>query len=211
MNTEDLIARMASAPPPARPRPLREAALFLAAVLAPVAGFLAALGTRPGLARALENPVVALKTVLPALALGLALMALTRLTRPEAHARAPLRALALPALVALGLVALAAMQLPPGRWLAEFTPFFIVECAGSIVVLAGLPAFAAVRIFGRGASPAPRLSAALAGLASASGAAMGYSLFCTQDNPFFFVIWYGLAIAAVTLATARLGRARFAW
>lgn len=198
-------------PPPARQRPLRDAALVLAAILGPVAVFLLALGTRPGLGTALQNPVVALKTVLPALVLGLGLMALARLIRPEATARAALRALAVPALAALGLLGVSALQMPPGRWLADFTPRAIVECAGSILVLAGLPALVATRIFARGASPAPGLSAALAGLVAGAGAATGYSLFCTQDNPFFFVIWYGFAMAGVALLTAGLGRRRFAW
>ncbi|MEZ5685252.1 MAG: NrsF family protein [Paracoccaceae bacterium] len=211
MNTEELIARMAGAPAPAPLNRGRMAAQFLAAVLVPVALFLLLAGTRPGLIAALENPVVALKTLLPALTFVLSFMALMRLTRPEAEARAPLRLLALPALTALGLLGLAVATLPPAGWIAEYTPFFIVECAGSILVLSIAPALVATRIFARGASPAPGLSAALAGLASASGAATGYSLFCAQDNPAFFVFWYGLAIATVTCAAALFTHRRFAW
>lgn len=211
MNTDELIAQMAGAPPPAPLNRTRMGALFLASVVVPAGLFLSVAGTRAGLMTALENPVVALKTILPAAAFALSLTALVRLTRPEAEVRAPLRLLALPALVALGLLLLAVVTLPPSRWLAEYSPFYIVECAGSILALSIAPTLVAARIFSRGASPAPGLSAALAGLASASGAATGYSLFCTQDNPFFFVFWYGLAIATVTCAAALFARRRFAW
>ena len=52
---------------------------------------------------------------------------------------------------------------------------------------------------------------ALAGLAAGAGAAAGYSLFCTRDNPVFYVPGYGLAIGLVALLGAWAGRRILRW
>jgi hypothetical protein len=51
----------------------------------------------------------------------------------------------------------------------------------------------------------------LAGLAVAAGAATGYSLFCVQDNPLFFVTWYGAAIVIVAGLCALAGGRVLRW
>jgi hypothetical protein len=211
MNTDDLIADLAAEPPPPRFRPAVLAGRIVAAVLLPVALFLAALGTRADLAHAWANPVVPLKTALPLMLCVLALGALLRLARPEAQARALLRGLALPLLVAGGLWIWAFATLPPAARFAELGLFSLSECLGLIVLLAVLPAAVALRVMRRGAPQRPMLSGALAGLAAGAGAATGYSLFCTQDNPLFFVTWYGVAIAVVTIAAALVGRRLLRW
>ncbi|MDD8022876.1 MAG: DUF1109 domain-containing protein [Paracoccaceae bacterium] len=211
MDTDDLIARLATeAPPP----PLHVAALsgrIVIATLLPAALFLGVLGTRADLAQAWANPVVPLKTLLPLVVCGLALGALARLVRPEAQARGLLRALAVPVLVAAGLWGWAFVTRPPVVRFAEVGMFSLSECVGLIILLAILPAAVALRVLRRGASVRPMLSGALAGLAASAGAATGYSLFCTQDNPLFFVTWYGAAIGVVTITAALVGRHLLRW
>ncbi len=51
----------------------------------------------------------------------------------------------------------------------------------------------------------------MAGLVVGAGAATGYSFFCLQDNPLFYVTWYGTAIALSAVAGAWLGARRLRW
>nr|WP_255697372.1 DUF1109 domain-containing protein [Sinirhodobacter sp. WL0062] len=188
----------------------RMAGSVLAAIALPAVLFLTALGVRDGLGGYLAQPVVALKTLLPALICVAALTALLRLSRPEIT-RPGLGWLALPLAIAAALVLRSLFTAPPDAWFAEATVFYVAECMGGILVLSLVPAWAALRVARQGASTAPRLSGLMAGLAAASGAATGYSLFCVQDNPMFFVIWYGLIITAVTLVSGALGARLLRW
>ena len=210
MNTDDLIAELAGAPAPQPLNPSRMAGSVLAAVALPVALFLAALGVRDGLGGYLMQPIVALKTLLPALICVLALSAFLRLTRPEAT-RTGLGWFILPLIIALALVVRSLITAPTEAWFAEATVFYVAECMGGILVLSLVPAWVALRVARQGASTAPRLSGLMAGLAAASGAATGYSLFCVQDNPMFFVIWYGLIISIITLVSGALGARLLRW
>lgn len=211
MKTEDLIATLSAAPAPAPLRPARMAGLIGLSIAAPLALFLGLAGVRPDLALAWSNPVVPVKTLLP---LSLSLMSgvlLLRLARPEA---APGR---LPWLFALPGAVVVVMWLgtywlrPPETRFAELRPGALAECLCIIPLLSVLPTLAALRIMRQGASIRPGLSAMLAGLTAASGSAAGYSLFCTRDNPLFFLTWYGVAILAVTLVATHLGKRRLTW
>ena len=84
-------------------------------------------------------------------------------------------------------------------------------CFFAIMLVSALPLAAGLRVLGGGASPAPMLSGAALGLAVGSLAATLYAFFCTQDSPLFFLTWYGLAIAVVTLAGAVAGRGMLRW
>lgn len=205
----DLVARLAAEAPAAPLRPWRMAGQMLAAVAVAAGLFLALAGARPGLAAALAQPVVLAKTLLPA---GLALLALPlalRTARPGAAA--PLALLALPLLAALGLGIGGLATLPAGARLAGYTPAFVAECLGLILLIAALPLALALHLLRRGASTRPGLTGALAGLAVAGGAAAGYSFFCIQDNPLFYLVWYGTAIGLAALAGGLAGRRLLRW
>ena len=210
MKTDDLIAELAGAPAPQPLNTARMAGAVLLAVALPAALFLSALGVRDGLGSYLMQPVVALKTVIPALICVAALAAFVRLARPETG-RPGLGWLILPLAIAAALVLRSLITAPSEAWFAEVSAFNLAECMGGILVLSLVPNWVALRIARQGASTAPRLSGLLAGLAAASGAATGYSLFCVQDNPMFFVIWYGLIITIVTLASGALGARLLRW
>ena len=74
-----------------------------------------------------------------------------------------------------------------------------------------LPLWVVLRLAARGAPTRPALTGTLAGLVVGSGAAAGYSFFCLQDNPLFYVTWYGTAIALTMIAGAWLGARRLRW
>ena len=101
--------------------------------------------------------------------------------------------------------------LPGAARFAQFTPFAIVECVGLILVIAVLPLWVALRLMAQGAPTRPVLTGAMAGLVVGAGAATGYSFFCLQDNPLFYVTWYGTAIALSAVAGAWLGARRLRW
>ncbi len=211
METDALIARLANEPPPPPFDPGRIALIWVLAMAVPVALFLLVLGPRPDLIAAWSNPAVIVKTILPLGTVGLSLPLLLRLARPEARAGATGWLLVAPAIAALVLWAGAfALRAPAGRF-AEVSPASLAECLGSILLLSVVPAVVILRILRRGATSQPRLSAALAGLTASAGATAGYSLFCTQDNPLFFITWYGVAILAVTVACAAFGERILRW
>ncbi len=210
MKTDELIASLAARPVPPPMRAGRLGLALLSAMVAAAALFLAVAGPRDGLPGLLAQPLIAAKTLLPALTSLIALPALVALFYPEGWISRPLR-LALPLAVAAALWGFSFAALPDQARFAEFTPFAIVECVGLILVIAVLPLWAALRLAARGAPTRPALTGAMAGLVVGSGAAAGYSFFCLQDNPLFYVTWYGTAIALTMIAGAWLGARRLRW
>jgi hypothetical protein len=211
VKTEDLIGRLAeeSAATPLDDR--RMMALAALAVIVPLAIFFAVLGVRPGLVEALINPGVVPKTILPALAFALALPELPRLARPDGAAETRLFRLALPALAVLLLFGITLLDPEAVESCLEPGLFGVVECLGLISLLSIVPVLVALRLLKRGAVTRPGLAGAVAGFVSGSGVAAGYSLFCTRDNPLFYLVWYGIAIGLATLAGRALGRRWLVW
>ncbi|WP_374632403.1 NrsF family protein [Paracoccus sp. (in: a-proteobacteria)] len=210
MKTDDLITTLSSQPalPPLRSGPQVGALLAVMVISAGV--FLAVAGPRDGLPGLLMQPLIATKTLLPALLCLIGLPPLMALLYPEGRIAHPLR-LALPLALAAGLWGFGFVTLPDAARFAQFTPLAIVECVGLILVIAALPLWVALRLAARGAPTRPALTGALAGLVVGAGAAAGYSFFCLQDNPLFYVTWYGTAIGLTTAAGAWLGARRLRW
>ena len=211
MITDDLITRLSADPPKPALRTDRMALAIVAAIVVPVALFLGVLGTRPGLVLAWTNPVVPFKTFLPLFTCALSATLLLRLARPDARAGIAPLGYVVPLGVALALWVGAFFLRAPAERFAEVGMKSLAECLGGILVLSIIPTVVTLRTLAQGASTHPSLSAALAGLTSATGAATGYSLFCTRDNPLFFVTWYGAAILIVTLIAAWGGRRSLSW
>ncbi len=211
MKTDDLIARLSAEPAAPALDQVRLSGLILLSIAVPVALFLGVKGVRPDLALAWANPVVPFKTFLPLVVCLLSASLALRLSRPEATlGRLPL-AFILPGGIALALwIGTFLLRAPEARF-AEVGPEELAECLGIIPLLSIVPTIASLRLLRRGASTSPGVSAMLAGLTSASGAAAGYSLFCTRDNPLFFVTWYGVAILIVTLIATRFGKKALSW
>lgn len=209
--TDDLIARLSVGPAQPPLRPMRLGWAMALSMLAPVALFLLVLGTRHDLRLAWSNPVVPFKTFLPLLLCALSLVLVLRLIRPGVRAGLTVWFHALPVLAALSLwVGAYVLRTPQARF-AEVGAFSLAECLGSILLLSIVPVIAMLRLVRQGASTAPLLSAGLVGLTAASGVTAGYSLFCTRDNPLFFVTWYSVAILVVTLVSAVMGRRMLRW
>ena len=212
MKTDELIAALASEPMGPPLRPVRIAAAVTGLVVSCFAVFLLAAGLRADLGTALTTPVIAVKTILPALLSLLALLAVLRMMRPEGAETVRARAVLGAVLVlCLGLYAVGFTTQARPLWFADLTPAYVAQCLGFILLLS-LPGLAlAMRLVRRGASTAPVRSGAALGLAVSAGATAGYSLYCTQDNPIFFVTWYGAAILIVTGIGALAGHRFLRW
>lgn len=212
MKTDDLIAALATEPVGPPLRPVRIAAAVAGLVVFCFALFLLAAGLRADLASALTTPLIAVKTVLPALLSLLALLVVHRLMRPEGADTVRSRGVLGAVLVlCLGLYAVGFTTQDRPLWFADLTTAYVAQCLGFILLLS-LPALAlAIRLVRRGASTAPLRSGAALGLAVSAGATAGYSLYCTQDNPIFFVTWYGAAILIVTGIGALAGDRFLRW
>lgn len=207
MKTEDLIAGLAAAGPAQAPLDLRGIGLRMAAAAGLAAGlFLALAGVRAGLGAALSQPLILAKTLLPGALAALALPAALRLMRPGARiGRATVLGFGLIAVLAAGLWVISYLGRAPEVRFAGVSGFSVGECMGLIVAIAALPAAFALRLMRAGAATRPRLAGAVAGLAVGALATTGYSFFCTQDNPLFYLSFYGAAIAIVSAAGAALG------
>jgi len=94
---------------------------------------------------------------------------------------------------------------PPGGVPMAVQGKTMVWCLTMIPLLSVLPVTVLLLVLRRGATSRPRLAGAMAGLAGSAGAAATYALHCTEDSPLFYVTWYGLAMAVVTLAAAWIG------
>jgi len=212
MKTDDLIRAM-SADTTAR-KPVEEVLPGAVLLLAAMAGFvfLGEMGVRADLARALGNPDVIVKHLFPVVvALG-AFWAAVRMARPgSAGPGAALLVLATVP-VTLGFTAIhEALTLPQDAWGMAFVGKSRSQCL-TYVVLMSLPILAgSLWALRRGASAHPALSGALAGLLSGGTAASVYALYCTEDSPFFFAVWYVIGILAVTALGAIIGSRLLRW
>ena len=211
MKTEDLVRAMAADTTP-QAGTGRVAALGLPLALIAAASLLwLALGFRSDLAQTMEKPVQALRLMLVLALAGAGLGMVLGLARPTGTAR---RSVAL-----VGGVAVAALLLwlqtwyvtPDNAVVSALLGNTLAVCLIAIPTLSVLPAlclFAAVKA---GATTRPGLAGAGIGLAAGGFAAAVYSLHCTEDNPLFYVTWYGLAIAIVTLGCSLAGYRLLRW
>jgi hypothetical protein len=211
MRTEELIRTLAADSLPAK-GPGRLLAVGLPLALAASVGLmLVTLGLRVDLAMAVADPVSAMRFVLTGALLAAGLAAALRASRPEAGRRVPLWPFGAVAAVAAALWLGTLAATPSGSVGMAIVGKTAVYCLVSIPLLSVPPVALLLWALRRGATTTPGLTGALAGLAGAGGAAAVYALHCTEDSPLFYVTWYGLAILAVTLAAALIGRRLLRW
>jgi hypothetical protein len=211
MKTDDLIRVMA-----ADLQPIRSPSALLAATLVPaLAAALAALwlvlGFRDDLVTAITDPLPVMRWVL-GLALGVGGIGLALvLARPEGRSEARFWPLVMVLLVALGLLGWAFATTPPGGRQMALVGKTMTTCLVTIPLLSILPVMAILAALRHGATTAPALAGAVAGLGGGGLAAAIYALHCTEDSPLFYVTWYGLAILGVTLVSTLLGMRLLRW
>jgi hypothetical protein len=178
---------------------------LLAAVPVSVAMFLAGLGVRPDVMKAMHNPffdlkfAVTLALAIPAIAISL------HLSRPEASLQRWAWLLLIPA--GLLVAGISGEMMMPQRlpMMTRLVGSNSRTCLTAIPLMS-LPLLAAALIGLRHGAPSrPALAGAIAGLLSAGLAATLYASHCTDDSPLFVATWYTIATALVTALGALVG------
>lgn len=173
---------------------------------------MALLGVRPDLAEAVTNPVTVMKWVIPLVLMVVASWSAIRLTQPQTSSLGYVRGLLTTVLVGSAVWWLAqAMGMQAQQVLPRAMGGTALQCLTSISLISGPALVAVLFLLRAGASPAPALSGAMAGLGVAGAATAIYALHCGEDAPMFFLLWYGLGMSIVTAAGAWAGRRLLRW
>ncbi|MCU0826361.1 MAG: DUF1109 domain-containing protein [Tabrizicola sp.] len=211
MKTEDLIRALAA--DTVRGPDLRTTLLLglLPALAIAVLAVWLALGFRADLGTALLTPVSAARIVLTMLLGVIASRLALTLARPEGAQTARLWPLAAIAVIALGLLAWAYSTTPPEARQMATVGKTMTTCLVTIPLLSILPVGVLHYTLRHGAPTAPLRAGFVAGLAGSGLSAAIYALHCTEDSPLFYVTWYGLAIAGVTLVSTLISARSLRW
>jgi len=206
MKTEDLIALLATDTRPGRAVLPDVLLAAFGPILITGSVLLMVLGVRPDLIDTFTSPITIWKWLLPGLMVAAGLHLALALSRPESRPQKAWLVILMVAVLGAGLFTIRAVFLPPVDWIAAIRGQTIFVCLASIsgIGLTGL--FGGLAILRRGATTRPGLSGLALGLGSGGAAAALYALYCNEDDPMFFVTWYGAAILAVGLIGAISGR-----
>ncbi|MFT4150017.1 MAG: DUF1109 domain-containing protein [Paracoccaceae bacterium] len=209
MKTDDLIRALASDPLHAPSAGRRMALLLPVALMGAGGALLGAIGLRSDLLAALLTPMTAVKYLLPLMLGGSALWLALRAAHPGQAVAA--RRLWAFAAVAAGVFVLRLAATAPADWGRGVMGHSAAFCVPAICLASLVPLGAMLMALRNGASPAPRRSGLLAGLAVGGFMTAIYALHCTEDDPLFFVTWYGLAILIVAGIGALAGQRLLRW
>lgn len=211
MKTENLIRALAS-DSIVDPGGARGVTMWLpVTILAGVMALWAVLGFRADLALAMTDPISVMRFVLSG-GLGFCGLAMARaMSRPGASLSLWPWLVAGVVLLALGLWVWFFLGTPAEALSMAIRGKTMVVCLVTIPLLSILPLLALILAMRRDAPTNPVLAGAVAGLTGGGFAASIYALHCTEDNPLFYVTWYGLGISIVTLVGAFVGHRVLRW
>jgi hypothetical protein len=212
MRTDDLVHALAADHHTPRPSIGRQFALAIAIGLAISAVlFWVSLGPRPDIAAAALTVRFDLKIVEALLLAATAVALASRLAQPGAGTGLQtVLMVAAPVLLAIAVIAELFVVLA-SQWQAKLVGDNSLICLTAIPLLS-LPLLAAMLLALRHGAPTSRGAAgAAAGLVAGGLAAALYATHCTDDSPLFVATWYSIAIGAVTVLGAVLGRRLLRW
>lgn len=206
METDNLVTLLAADTGSGRPVWPDLAVAALGPVFVAGSVFLMTLGIRPDLFSAVLAPMVVWKWLLPGFMVASGIFLALTLSRPESRPIQAWLVVFLAAAFGAALFTTRAVVLPPTEWLAAIKGHTMLACLVSIIGLGLTGLIGGLAVLRRGASTRPGLSGLAIGLGSGGAAAFLYALHCNQDDPMFYVTWYGSAIVALGLIGAVLGR-----
>jgi len=183
----------------------------IAAILMVAIGFFSAIGFRPDIDSAMGTGRFLFKFVITiALAISGGLV-MFRIGKPGLPLRSLAWSLLVPLALAIGAAAFELSVMPPETWGTRMIGHNSRLCLTIIPLLSIGPLACFLLALRHGAPGRPAFAGAVAGLASAGIAATFYAANCNDDSPLFVLLWYPIAISAVTAAGALAGRRLLRW
>ena len=164
------------------------------------------MGIRPDLTIAATSLLVVWKWVLPGALLAAGISLAVALSHPESRPRKAWWIALSAAALGLGLFMTRAVIMPPSDWMTAITGYSLPACLASIICIGLTGLIGGLAVLRRGATTRPGLSGLAIGLGSGGAAAFLYALHCNQDDPMFYVTWYGMAILGLGLVGAIAGQ-----
>ena len=212
MRTDDLVHALVTDRAVAQAPLGRQVALAIAIGVATSAVlFWVALGPRVDIAEAAVTVRFDLKIVQALLLATTAVALVLRLAQPGAGAGMQKALLSAAPILLVIAVAAELFIVPASQWQAKLVGSNSLICLTAIPLLS-LPLLAVLLLALRHGAPTSRAAAgAVAGLVAGGLAAALYATHCTDDSPLFVAFWYSIAIGAVTLLGAVLGRRLLRW
>lgn len=173
--------------------------------------FWVALGPRPDIATVAVTVRFDLKIVQALLLATTAIALVLRLAQPGASTDLQKALLAAAPVLLIIAVVTELLIVPASQWQAKLVGSNSRICLTAIPLLS-LPLLAALLLALRhGASTSRAAAGAAAGLVAGGLSAALYATHCTDDSPLFVAVWYPIAIGAVTILGAALGRSLLRW
>ncbi|GAA0328189.1 NrsF family protein [Sphingomonas oligophenolica] len=213
MNTDDLIARLATDIAPVRRNAVgrRLATGIALGVLVSIFLVVVTLGVRPDIGPAMRGFPFWMKWGYT-ISLSIAAIVMTaQLARPDSRSLRWLWLIAIPVLLLAGVGVLELARTPPGEWLAMWLGHSWMVCPWLVLTLA-MPIFVGLLwSFRRLAPTRLRAAGAAAGLASGAFAAAIYCLHCPEVSAIFVLTWYSLGILLAASVGALLGPRLLRW
>lgn len=213
MKTEDLVAFLST-----NVEPVDRGAVVRTLYLAVGGGVIVALGiaffgfgVRSDFATTRALIFLAVKLAFAIGIVGLAIVYLTRLTRPGGERKVSSFLIIAPFLVIMFLAAVSLGSAPRAHWDRMIVGDDWLECLLSIPIIAIVPFACSIWAVRKGAPTNLVRAGALAGLVAGGVSAIGYALHCTDDSLPFIAVWYGGTIVLCTLAGAALGPRLLRW
>lgn len=210
-STEMLISDLSAELTPVRRRNVRREAAALVALGAAELALIVMFGlVRPDMGRMILTPYMVWKIGSLAILAGVSCTVAIRSFAPPAPSR---RGLALAAVLAglamIGGIFVTDRAERAQSLLERLSPAHGMLCATSIILLA-LPMITLLAVLMRRAAPVyPSRSAFAAGLAASTFGALIFTACCPMNDPLYIVVWYSIAVAAVSLAARWLLPKRF--
>ncbi|HEY7843346.1 MAG TPA: DUF1109 domain-containing protein [Bradyrhizobium sp.] len=213
MKTEDLVALLSTNLEPVDRRAVMRTLCLAVGVGGVVALGIAffGLGVRADFATSRALIFLALKLAFAIGIVGLAIVYLTRLTRPGGERKISAFLIIAPFMVIVLLAAISLGSAPRAHWDRMIVGDEWLECLLSIPIIAIVPFAGSIWAVRKGAPTNLVRAGAFAGLLAGGISAMGYALHCTDDSLPFVAVWYGGTIVLCTLAGAVLGPRLLRW
>jgi hypothetical protein len=213
MKTEDFVALLST-----NLEPVDRGVVVRTLCLASGAGAIMALGIaflglgfRSDMAATRALVFLAVKLAFAIGIVGLAIVYLTRLTRPGGERNISAFLIVAPFLAIVILAAISLGSAPRAHWDRMIVGDQWLECLISIPIIAIVPFAASIWAVRKGAPTNLVRAGAFAGLLAGGVSAIGYALHCTDDSLPFIAVWYGGTIVLCTLAGAVLGPLLLRW